>query len=210
MKTLAMDAFDIGCSSANLILKTSCLDICQGSTVRIHESAWETLRLLISEIEVWTDEPPGEQAPSSITCQGRRLNPIFRVVQTDALAEDSDLTEHLSALSFHAGSAVNSDHHDEETKKTQTSRKGKSRQITVLSSSLDADAADPSPEKRDRSHDSSNHSDDDDRELVHDPEGRPSYSERQVDGSNAYVTAARTTESNTDFDGLPPTQEGIY
>lgn len=61
-----MDAFDIGGSPANLILKTSCLDICQGSTVRIHESAWETLRSLISEIEVWTSKQLGEQAPSLI------------------------------------------------------------------------------------------------------------------------------------------------
>ena len=69
-----MNAFDIGGSSANLILKTSCLDICQGSAVRIHESAWETVRSLISGIEVWTSNQIGEEAPPSITRQGSRLN----------------------------------------------------------------------------------------------------------------------------------------
>ena len=96
----------------------------------------------------------------------------------DDLVEDNDVTEQLSVFSFV------SDHED--IKKAQISRKGKSRQVTARSSNLDVNVADLCPEKRDRSHNSSNRFVDSDQpvnEVRYDAEAGPSHSiksERRV------------------------------
>lgn len=60
MRDVVKNAFEID-ESTNIILKTSTLDICQGRTVNIHESAWESVRLLVAEILVCIVENKGEQ-----------------------------------------------------------------------------------------------------------------------------------------------------
>lgn len=56
-----MRVFGINGSSANFTFRTSSLDICQGRSVRIHESAWEAVRLFVAEIQVSVSDSKGGQ-----------------------------------------------------------------------------------------------------------------------------------------------------
>lgn len=79
--------------------------------------------------------------------------PMLCVVQSDALQdliEDDYVAEHLSALSSIAGSAVDSD--DEEIEEAPVPRKGKSRQVTARSPSVDLDVVALGSAYRDHSH----------------------------------------------------------
>ena len=55
-----MSVFGIESSSADFTFRTSTLDICQGRSVKIHESAWESVRPFVAELTVSISDARGE------------------------------------------------------------------------------------------------------------------------------------------------------
>ena len=55
-----MSVFGIESSSADFTFRTSTLDICQGRSVKIHESAWESVRPFVAELNVSISDARGE------------------------------------------------------------------------------------------------------------------------------------------------------